>query len=128
MKIIGIGTDITEISRIGRMCTRHSDHFLKRVYTERELEYSGTSKQREEHLAARWAAKEAVMKALGTGWISGIRWTDIEVCNENGGKPYLNLYGGAGEIAKALGTKWIHLTLSHSGDYAVAFVILEGND
>lgn len=128
MKIIGIGTDITEISRIERMFEKHGDYFLKRIYTAEEIRYSLYGKHREEHLAGRWAAKEAVLKALGTGWIAGIDWKDVEVRNNQAGKPEIILSGGAQKMAEKLGGNHIMISITHSADYAVAFAILTGND
>lgn len=124
MRILGIGTDITEISRIEQMSEKHKDHFLERVYTETELAYSRTGKQSGEHLAGRWAAKEAVLKAFGTGWTSGITWKDIEVRNEISGKPSIHLSGGAKTIADSLGADNVLISISHSGNTAIAFAIL----
>lgn len=128
MKIIGIGTDITEISRIERMFEKHGDYFLNRIYTEEEIQYSRYGKHQGEHLAGRWAAKEAVLKALGTGWITGIDWKDVEVRNNKAGKPEVFLSGGAKKLAENLGGNHIMISITHSGDYAVAFAVLTGND
>ncbi len=87
MTIIGIGTDIIECPRIGRMIEQHGELFLRRVYTEREIRYCQARKHAIEHFAGRWAAKEAILKAIGTGWTRGIAWTDLEVRNQPGGAP-----------------------------------------
>ncbi|MDO4585915.1 MAG: holo-ACP synthase [Planctomycetia bacterium] len=128
MRIVGIGTDITEIDRIGKMVERHADHFLQRVYTEAELLYSTKKKQQNQHLAGRWAAKEAVLKALGTGWIAGITWKDVEVLNESGGKPTIVLSGGAKTIADSLSISQIQISISHCDLYAVAYAVALGDD
>lgn len=123
MKVFGIGTDIIECPRIGRMLDKHGDHFVKRVYTDREIRYSSDRKNSAEHFAGRWAAKEAVLKTLGTGWIAGIAWTDVEVVNEFGGKPTIRLHGGAAEIAMEKGIAEIQISISHCKSHAVAFAI-----
>ena len=123
MKIIGIGTDITECNRIENMIDKHRDHFLRHVFTEQEIAYSSTKKRSAEHFAGRWAAKEAMLKAIGTGWISGITWKDVEIRNEPGGKPSIELSGGAKKIADELGVMEIHLSISHCSTHAIAQVI-----
>ncbi len=128
MKIIGIGTDIAEISRIENMLEKHGDFFLKRIYTDQEIQYSHSGKHMGEHLAGRWAAKEAVLKTLGTGWIAGIDWKDVEVKNDSAGKPEIILSGGALKKAKELGGNQVMISITHSGEYAAAFAILTGND
>ena len=92
--ILGLGTDIVEITRIGQMIERHGDTFLNRVFTENENKYCGSKKNKEQHYAGRWAAKEAVMKTLGTGFIKGIGWKEIEVVNLKSGKPTIVISGG----------------------------------
>ncbi|MDD4789547.1 MAG: holo-ACP synthase, partial [Pirellulales bacterium] len=87
MDVIGIGTDITECLRIARMIERHGDLFINRVYTDEEIRYCQNRKQATQHYAGRWAAKEAILKALGTGWIRGISWRDIEIRNDPSGRP-----------------------------------------
>lgn len=87
MNIAGIGTDIVECLRIAQMIERHGELFLTRVYTEREIQYCSSRKAATQHYAGRWAAKEAVLKAMGTGWAKGISWRDIEVRNDEGGAP-----------------------------------------
>jgi holo-[acyl-carrier protein] synthase len=93
------------------------------TFTELENSYCSGRKNFEQHYAGRWAAKEAVMKALGTGWISGLTWTDIEVVNQSGGKPSIQLHDGAANIAKKLGIQEIQISITHCADYAVAFAI-----
>jgi len=114
-----VGVDIVELARIERAVQRYGDRFLSRVYTEAELAYCRGDVAR---LAARWAAKEAMSKALGTGW-RGIEWRELEVVREPSGQPTVALHGRAKAIAESLGlTRWA-LSLSHSGEYAVAFVL-----
>jgi holo-[acyl-carrier protein] synthase len=121
MNIIGIGTDIIECERIDRMIQRHGSHFIDRVFTKREIQYCTDRKSSDQHFAGRWAAKEAVLKALGTGWISGIAWTDVEVINESSGKPQIKLHGGAKKIATEKKITEIHLSISHCKSHAIAF-------
>ena len=126
--MIGIGTDIIECERIAQMIGRHSDHFLHRVFTEQEILYCSGRKSSDQHFAGRWAAKEAVLKAIGTGWISGIRWTDVEVVNEISGAPVVRLHGGAARIAMEKGIMRLKITISHCKTYAVAFAVALGID
>ncbi|MGH9562988.1 MAG: holo-ACP synthase [Terracidiphilus sp.] len=123
--IVGLGVDIAEVDRIEAAITRHGEAFIKRLYTPGEKEYCERFKNRYERYAARFAAKEAAMKALGTGWRHGIRWRDIEVTREPSGKPTLRLAGVAGEFATRLGVRHISLSITHSGNLALAQVIFE---
>lgn len=126
MNIIGIGTDIIEVSRIGKMIDKHDDLFLTRVYTAREIEYCSPRKAALQHYAGRWAAKEAVLKTLGTGWARGIQWTDIELRNRPGGKPEIHLAGAAQSVAETLGIREIQISISHCHKFAVAFATALG--
>jgi holo-[acyl-carrier protein] synthase len=123
--IVGLGLDIAEIDRIAQALTRHGAAILERLYTAREIAYCESHKNKFERYAARFAAKEAAMKALGTGWSRGVRWRDIEVTNAPGGQPILRLEGVARQIADRLGAKNISLSITHSGNLAVAQVIFE---
>lgn len=123
--IVGLGLDIAEIDRITAALTRHGAAILERLYTPTEVAYCESHKNKFERYAARFAAKEAAMKALGTGWTRGVRWRDIEVANAPGGKPTLRLQGVAREFAEKLGVKNISLTITHSGNLALAQVIFE---
>jgi holo-[acyl-carrier protein] synthase len=123
MEIVGIGTDIVECLRIGRMIERHGELFLTRVYTEREIRYCQERKHATENFAGRWAAKEAVLKCLGTGWSKGICWTDIEVRNHPGGQPQLVLRAAAREIAEQQKISDILISISHCRAYATASAI-----
>ena len=114
------GVDIMELERIEKAVARWDDRFLLRVYTPGELAYC---RGRISSLAGRWAAKEAIAKALGTGWSRGIRWVDLEVVRLPGGPPTVSLHGRAQAYAEAQGIQHWSLSLSHSRDYAVAFVI-----
>jgi holo-[acyl-carrier protein] synthase len=123
MEIVGIGTDIVECLRIGRMIERYGELFLTRVYTEREIRYCQERKHATENFAGRWAAKEAVLKCLGTGWSKGICWTDIEVRNHPSGLPQLVLRAGAREIAEQQKISDILISISHCRAYATASAI-----
>ncbi len=126
--IIGLGTDIIEIVRIGQMIERHGELFLNRVYTEEEVTYCQRRKESYQHFAGRWAAKEAIMKALGTGFIRGIRWQEVTIQSQKSGKPIVKLLGGAGEYAEKLGIEEIYLTISHCRTYATATAIAVGHE
>ena len=123
--IVGLGIDIAEIDRIEASILRHGAHFLERIFTPGEIAYCERHRNKAERYAGRFAAKEAAMKALGTGWGKGVRWVDIEVIRAPGGKPSLKLAGRAQEIAAELGVKNISLSITHSGNTAFAQVIFE---
>jgi len=123
--IVGLGVDIAEVSRIEAAIARNRVAFLKRIYTPSEIAYCEKHRNSGERFAGRFAAKEAAMKALGTGWTSGVRWVDIEVVREPSGKPTLKLSGASQEIAHRLGVKHIALTITHTGNTALAQVIFE---
>lgn len=123
--IVGLGLDIAEIDRIEAAITRHGAPILERLYTPAEVAYCESHRNKFERYAGRFAAKEAAMKALGTGWRRGVRWRDIEVIRERSGKPSLALKGVAKRIAEGLGAKNISLTITHSGNLALAEVIFE---
>lgn len=122
--IAGIGTDIVAISRIQRIIEKNPA-FIRKVFTESEIAYCEKRANKAESFAARFAAKEALMKALGTGWAENISWQEIQVAVDDSGKPYLELSGVALKLAQALGAEIWHLSLSHEREYATAFVILE---
>ena len=124
--ITGSGIDLCEVARIKQAIERHGRRFLERVFTPREIEYAERKANRYERYAARFAAKEAGMKALGTGWRRGVRWQDFEVTNLASGRPTLILHGRAAEIARELGVEHISLSLTHTAEQAMAMVILEG--
>lgn len=123
--IVGTGIDIAEVPRIREVIERHGQRFLQRVFTEGEIKYCESKANRIERYAARFAAKEAGMKAIGTGWNHGVRWRDIEVSRVPGGRPTLLLHGKAAEFAAKLGATNIALSLTHTADQAMAQVILE---
>ncbi len=126
MHVLGIGTDIIEVARIGQMIEKHDELFLRRVYTAAEIDYCAGRKAAMQHYAGRWAAKEAALKALGTGWAKGIQWTDLEVANLPGGKPELRIHGAASRIAAEMGIFEMQISLSHCRAFAVAYVIALG--
>lgn len=126
MEILGIGTDITECLRIGRMIERHGELFLQRVFTPAEIMYCQNRKQATQHFAGRWAAKEAVLKALGTGWVRGISWRDVEIVNRPGGRPEVVLRDGARQAAQFLGVSAVEISISHCRTHATAFAVAVG--
>lgn len=125
--IIGHGIDLVEVARIGLLIETHGERFLDRCFTIAERRYCDRSSRRKaEHYAARFAAKEAVLKALGTGWRGGIAWTDIEVTREPQGRPGIRLVGRSREIAEAAGVSGWLLSLTHTNQYAAASAIAVG--
>jgi holo-[acyl-carrier protein] synthase len=123
MQIVGIGTDIVECLRIGRMVEQHGELFLTRVYTPREIRYCQNRKHATEHFAGRWAAKEAILKCLGTGWRRGMCWTDLEIRNDGQGKPRVVLRGAARDQAEQMQISELLITISHCRAYATASAI-----
>lgn len=123
--IVGTGIDIAEVPRIRQAIERFGDRFVRRVFTEGEIRYCDAKANRVERYAARFAAKEAAMKALGTGWNHGVRWRDCEVVRQPGGRPTIRFHGKAAEFADRLSVKNAALSLSHTSDQAIAQVILE---
>ena len=124
--ILGLGIDIQEIGRVEKAIRRGGKHFLARTFTPSEIRYCRKSKKSAQHFAARFCAKEALLKALGTGWAKGIRWTDVAVAHGREGQPRLRLSGSARERCRKAGVKQAWISLSHSDGYAAATVILEG--
>jgi holo-[acyl-carrier protein] synthase len=123
--IVGTGVDVVEVARIRAAVERFGNRFLTRVFTPLEVQYCTSKPNAAERLAARFAAKEAGMKAVGTGLRHGVTWHDLEVVRGTSGKPSLRLTGKVAEFAARLGYKNVHLSLSHTAEQAVAFVILE---
>jgi holo-[acyl-carrier protein] synthase len=123
MDIVGIGTEIVECLRVGRMIEQHGEVFLTQVYTEREICFCQARRRATEHFAARWAAKEAILKALGTPWRRGIEWTDIEIEQAAAGAPQVLLGGATKELAQDLRVANILLSLAHCRAYATAYAI-----
>jgi holo-[acyl-carrier protein] synthase len=127
MSIIGHGIDLVETERIAEMLAEHGQRFLDRCYTPGEQAYCAANiKRRVEHLAGRFAAKEAVLKALGTGWRGGIAWTDIEILRAESGQPGVVLSGECQRVAKKLGIVRWHISISHVKTHASASAIAEG--
>ena len=123
--IVGTGIDITEVPRIREAIERHGERFLQRIFTEGEIQYCESKANRIERYAARFAAKEAGMKAIGTGWRRGGRWQDFEVANLPSGKPTLRFHGQAARFADELGVRHVALSLTHTAELGLAHVILE---
>ncbi|MBN2705701.1 MAG: holo-ACP synthase [Deltaproteobacteria bacterium] len=125
MTIIGIGSDLVKISRIETLLERYREHFSERVFTAREIAYASPKKRPALHLAARFAAKEAFLKALGRGLGAGLEWRDIEVVNNAFGRPELKLYNEADRFCRELKRAIPWLSLTHEQEFALAFVVLE---
>ena len=121
--IIGIGTDIMECLRIARMIERHGELFINRVYTPDEIAYCQSRRQATQHFTGRWAAKEAILKALGRGWRRGISWRDMEIRNDPGGKPLVAVRGGVKEVVEQLGITKLLVSISHCRTHATAVAI-----
>lgn len=123
MNVIAHGVDLVDCGRLAEVIERHGQRFLERVFTPAELAYSEGKKSRMQHLAGRFAAKEAVLKVLGTGWRNGIAWTDIEVVNLPSGQPKVRLSGRCREIADQQGLASILISISHIQTHAIASAI-----
>jgi len=123
--IIGTGVDIVSVGRVRLILERQKARFIERVFTPEEQEYCNAHRDPAPHYAVRFAAKEALLKALGTGWSSGIRWVDVEVRRKEGKAPVLRIHGEAARIAAEMGVRAIHVSLSHSDENAVATIVLE---
>jgi len=123
--IVGTGVDLAEVPRIRASVERFGSRFVERIFTPAEIAYVERKANRFERYAARFAAKEAGMKAIGTGWRRGVRWQDFEVANLPSGKPTLRLHGVAAEVARKLGVRNIALSLTHTAELGMAHVILE---
>lgn len=125
--IVGIGVDIVEVARIRRAVERYGDRFTGRVFTDHEVLYCRSCSHPEERLAARFAAKEAALKALGVGWSQGVQFVDVEVTNNELGAPTVAFSGKALELSRELGVERIHVSLTHHRHFAIAQVLLEGS-
>lgn len=123
--IVGTGIDVVEVPRVASAIERFGDRFLQRIFTQGEIRYCESKANRVERFAARFAAKEAGMKALGTGWNHGVRWRDIEVQRQPGGRPTIVFHGVAAQFAQKLGMTHAALSLTHTAAEAIAHVILE---
>src|SRR5256886_9929285 len=118
--IVGSGIDIAEVPRIAQAIVRFGERFVRRVFTDGEIRYCDSKANRVERYAARFAAKEAAMKALGTGWNHGVRWRDVEVCRAPGGRPTIVFHGEAAQVAARLKAAHVALSLSHTTEQAIA--------
>src|SRR5690349_1169599 len=125
MSILGVGVDLVEVKRIQHSLDRFGERFMKRVFTEGEITYCRSMKFPARHFAARFAAKEAVSKAFGTGIGKAMGWRDIDVHKKESGEPFLVLRGGADRLAKRGDMKSSWITLSHTDHHAVAMIVLE---
>ncbi len=123
--IVGTGIDIIEVPRVAHSIERFGRRFTERVFTKAEIRYCESKVNKAERYAARFAAKEAALKAIGTGWRRGVAWQDVEIGHEPGGRPTISFSGHAAEFAARLGMKRASLSVSHTREYAVAQVILE---
>ena len=123
--IVGMGIDIAEVPRIRAVIETQRERFLRRVYTPDEVAYCEQFKNKYERYAGRFAVKEAAMKALGTGWSRGVRWVDVEVVRQRGGRPTVVLKGEAKKIADRMGVKHIAVSITHTAGQALAQVIFE---
>lgn len=126
--IVGTGVDLAEVPRIQASVERFGRRFIERIYTPAEIAYVERKANKFERYAARFAAKEAGMKAIGTGWKRGVRWQDFEVANLPSGKPTLKLHGVAAKVAAGLGVTNVTLSLTHTKEYGLANVILESHE
>ena len=124
--ILGTGIDLAEVPRVRAAIERYGRRFVERIYTPAEIAYVDRKANRYERYAARFAAKEAGMKAIGTGWRHGVRWQDFEVVNLPSGRPTLRFHGVAAQVAERLGVRSVSLSLTHTAAQGMAFVILEG--
>ena len=123
--IKGIGIDSVELDRVARICREYGGRFLQKIYTENEREYFDRWRDPVPGIAGRFAAKEAVMKALATGWNRGVRWSDVEIMRSEIGKPVVKLHGRAAAVFEELGARTAHCTITHTKTLAMAVVILE---
>jgi holo-[acyl-carrier protein] synthase len=123
--IVGTGIDLIDVDRIRAACERFGPRFIERIFTPAEIAYVERKANRFERYAGRFAAKEAGMKAIGTGWKRGVRWRDFEVANLPSGKPTLRFHGVAATYAERIGVKNVSLSITHTGTTGMAFVILE---
>ena len=122
--VIGSGVDIIEVDRVKEAVKKYGDNFLKKVFTNNEIKYSHRKRFAYQHLAARFATKEAVLKAFGGGWMRTLPWKDVEIINDRNGKPEIKLYGEAKRLYEKKNIKRIVVSMSHTKIYAVANAIL----
>jgi len=123
MKIVAHGIDLVDCPRIEQMVQRHGERFVTRVFTAAERAYAGANKNEIEKLAGRFAAKEAILKLLGTGWRGKIAWTDIEIINNAAGQPQVSLSGEVRKIADSLGIEHISVSITHTANFAIASAV-----
>lgn len=123
MQVLAHGIDLVAIDRIGRMAEEHGPRFLERVFTDLERHSAAQRKKSEEHLAGRFAVKEAVLKALGTGWGRGVAWTDVETVNSETGAPEVRLHARASELARAMGIQHWLVSISHTEERGIGFAV-----
>ncbi len=123
MKLIAHGIDLVDCDRIEQLLARHEDHFTRRVFTAQELEQAPSGRRRIERLSGRFAAKEAIMKLIGTGWRDGVAWTDMEVVNNPLGRPCVHLSGRVAAIAAAMGIEEISISITHTANLAIASAV-----
>jgi holo-[acyl-carrier protein] synthase len=123
--IVGIGVDIVEVARMRRAVERYGGRFVDKVFTPAEAEYCRRAPHPEQRFATRFAAKEAALKALGTGWTQGVQFLDVEVCNDEFGAPSVMLTGKALQVSREIGVGRIHVSMTHHRDFAVAQVVFE---
>ncbi|HID75825.1 MAG TPA: holo-[acyl-carrier-protein] synthase [Planctomycetaceae bacterium] len=128
MNVIGIGTEITECLRIARMIERYGDLFINRIYTPEEIRYCRSRRRATQHFTGRWAAKEALLRAMGTGWVRGINWRDIEIRTGPGGQLVVAVRGGARELVEKRGVARLMVAISHCRTHAVAYAIALGKE
>jgi holo-[acyl-carrier protein] synthase len=126
MQVVGIGTDIVECLRIAKMLERHGELFTNRVYTPQEIEYCSSRKAAIQHFSSYWAAKESVLKAIGTSWVRGISWRDVEVVTDPSGQPSIQLSGGTLEICERKGIQRVLISLAHCRAHATATAVALG--
>jgi holo-[acyl-carrier protein] synthase len=124
--IVGVGIDLVEVARVARACERFGDRFLKRLFLEEEIRYCKNFADPNPHLAARFAAKEAVSKAFGTGIGPRLGWQDIEVLRRESGQPYVVFHGKGARLLEEMGGKVVHLSLTHTESHAAAVAVIEG--
>ena len=126
--VLGSGVDIIEVDRVKQAIKKWGDSFLKKVFTDKEVAYSKKRRFAYQHLAARFATKEAVLKAFGGGWLRNLPWKDVEIVNDKNGKPGINLYGEAKKVYNKKNIEKIVVSMSHTKEYAVANAILIKKD
>ena len=128
MQIVGHGIDLVEIDRVGQLLERHGQRFLQRCFTEGELAYANGRRRQIEHLAGRFAAKEAIFKVLGTGWGQGVAWTDAQILRRPAGQPYVEMFGRGLAVAQGLGIDQWWISITHTAQHAMASAIGGGKD